>query len=172
MYSRPSAADSRFGANSYRLKPDENRRPNFSRSEPALSSFDVDMKDVSATSGRVYRASPAPPTASSSFGQNRQALRERPTGTYRPSAISRLMAPTASSLAHRTTSRLTPSSSNGSTMPSYARPTASSTIGRHQVSRIPSAPTKKSTYGSGTNRFQSSVSASAASSMPRRSSVL
>ncbi|CAI5712274.1 unnamed protein product [Peronospora farinosa] len=174
MYSRPSAVDSRFGtpvigANSFRLKSDENRRPNFNRVEDSSGSVDIDMKDASATSGRFHRPSPAPSTSSSTYGQDRQALRECTTGTtYRSPATSRLMAPTASSLAHRKAPRLAPRSAPGS-IPSYARPTASSATGRHQASRIPSAPTK-STYGSSTNRVQSATSTSAARPVSHQSS--
>lgn len=66
------------------------------------------------------------------------------------------MAPTASSLAHRSAPRASPTSS-GST-PSYARPTASSTTGRFQGTRVPSAPTKPT----GASRFQSATTGSTA----------
>ncbi|RQM16632.1 hypothetical protein DD237_001276 [Peronospora effusa] len=174
MYSRPGAVDSRFGtrvtgANSFRLKSDENRRPNFNRVEVSSGSVDIDMKDASATSGRFHRPSPAPSTSSSTYGQDRQALRECTTGTtYRSPATSRLMAPTASSLAHRKAPRSAPRSAPG-LIPSYARPTASSATGRHQASRIPSAPTK-STYGSSTNRVQSATSTSASRPVSHQSS--
>ncbi|KAL4144279.1 hypothetical protein PRNP1_013416 [Phytophthora ramorum] len=165
MYTRPGSADSRMGArptgaNSFRLRSDENRRPNFGRGQPSPSAADVDMKDASpssATSGRFQRPSPASAT-SSTFGYNRQGLHERATTSTRPTASSRLMAPTASSLAHRTT----PTSA-----PSYARPTASSATGRYRNSRIPGAPTKP-TYGSGTSRLQTATSGSATRPAPTR----
>ncbi|ETP51472.1 AUR protein kinase, variant 4 [Phytophthora nicotianae P10297] len=68
----------------------------------------------------------------------------------------RLMAPTASSLAYRTAS---PASAGS--VPSYARPTASSATGRYNGSRIPSAPTK-ATHNSGTSRFRTGASTSTA----------
>ncbi|KAG7391926.1 hypothetical protein PHYPSEUDO_003132 [Phytophthora pseudosyringae] len=95
MHSRPGAADSRFGArptgaNSFRLRSDENRRPNFGRGEPSPGSADVDMKDASpatpATSSRFQRATPtsaASTAAASAIGNNRQVLRERTTASYR-----------------------------------------------------------------------------------------
>jgi hypothetical protein len=100
MLSRPGAADPRFsarptGANSFRLRADENRRPNFSRS-PAAS--DVDMKDASpASTGALgrFRPSPASSAASFTFSYNRHALRERPTtSSYRSAATSALQAAT------------------------------------------------------------------------------
>ncbi|KAG6611266.1 AUR protein kinase [Phytophthora cinnamomi] len=166
MYSGASSTSaSRFGArptgaNSFRLRSDENRRPNFGRAEASPGSADVDMKDASpasAASGRLQRPSPA--ASSSASTASRQALRDRTAGGYRSTATSRLMAPTASSLAHRTAPRASPTSS-GST-PSYARPTASSATGRFQGTRIPSAPTKP-TYGTGASRFQSATTGSTA----------
>ncbi|ETI55470.1 hypothetical protein F442_01769 [Phytophthora nicotianae P10297] len=57
------------------------------------------MKDASpapsTSSGRFQRAAPS---SVSSFGHNRPALRERTSPSYRSTATSRLMAPTASSL--------------------------------------------------------------------------
>uniref|UniRef100_M4BB31 Protein kinase domain-containing protein n=1 Tax=Hyaloperonospora arabidopsidis (strain Emoy2) TaxID=559515 RepID=M4BB31_HYAAE len=126
------------------------------------------MKDAFASSNRYQRPSSASPTVSSTSSQSHPLSRERTTVTHTSSASSRLMAPTASSLAHRTASRLKSPSSTES-VPSYARPTASSATGRYQLSRIPSAPTK-STYGSSTSRCQSSTSASASSPMPIKSS--
>ncbi|GMF64983.1 unnamed protein product [Phytophthora lilii] len=76
----------------------------------------------------------------------------------------RLMAPTASSLAHRTAPR-SALSLTGS-VPSYARPTASSATGRYQGTRIPSAPTKAAPGGTG--RFQSATSGSASQPMTTR----
>ncbi|KAJ8524156.1 hypothetical protein ON010_g16962 [Phytophthora cinnamomi] len=166
MYSGASSTSaSRFGArptgaNSFRLRSDENRRPNFGRAEASPGSADVDMKDASpasAASGRLQRPSPA--ASSSASTASRQALRDRTAGGYRSTATSRLMAPTASSLAHRTAPRASPTSS-GST-PSYARPTASSATGRFQGTRIPSAPTKP-TYGTGASRLQSATTGSTA----------
>ncbi|KAE9361384.1 hypothetical protein PF008_g1086 [Phytophthora fragariae] len=162
-----SAAASRFGArptgaNSFRLRSDENRRPNFGRAEASPGSADVDMKDASpaaTASGWFQRSSPAVSTASSSASTNRQALRDRTTAGYRSTATSRLLAPTASSLAHRSAPRASPTSS--ASTPSYARPTASSTTGRFQGTRVPSAPTKPS-YGTGTSRFQSAATGSTA----------
>ncbi|KAI9989384.1 hypothetical protein PInf_019663 [Phytophthora infestans] len=142
------------------MRSDENRRPNFGRYEPSPDSADIDMKDASSAppvaSGRLQRASPSSVSSTASFGHNRQALRERSTASYRSTATSRLMAPTASSLAHRTVSP----ASTGS-VPSYARPTASSATGRHQASRIPSAPTK-AMYGGGTSRLRTATSSSTA----------
>ncbi|KUF82775.1 Aurora kinase A [Phytophthora nicotianae] len=131
------------------------------------------MKDASpapsTSSGRFQRAAPS---SASSFGHNRPALRERTSPSYRSTATSmsaavwlrkqtltfccRLMAPTASSLAHRTAS---PASAGS--VPSYARPTASSATGRYNGSRIPSAPTK-ATHNSGTSRFRTGASTSTA----------
>ncbi|ETL86643.1 AUR protein kinase, variant 1 [Phytophthora nicotianae] len=139
------------------MRTDENRRPNFGRGQPSPGSADVDMKDTSpapsTSSGRSQRAAPS---SASSFGHNRPALRERTSPSYRSTATSRLMAPTASSLAHRTAS---PASAGS--VPSYARPTASSATGRYNGSRIPSAPTK-ATHNSGTSRFRTGASTSTA----------
>ncbi|KAG3027351.1 hypothetical protein JG687_00002710 [Phytophthora cactorum] len=145
------------------MRSDENRRPNFGRGEPSPGAADVDMKvaslATSATSGQFQRAAPSPASSTASsftFGHNRQTLRERTTPSYRSTATSRLMAPTASSLAHRAVS---PASAGS--VPSYARPTASSATGRYHESRIPSAPTK-ATYGSGADRFRAGTSNSTA----------
>ncbi|ETM51687.1 hypothetical protein L914_04530 [Phytophthora nicotianae] len=78
-------------------------RTNHGRDEPSPGSADVvDMKDASpapsTSSGGFQRADPS---SASSFGHNRPALRERTSPSYRSTATSRLMAPTASSLAHR-----------------------------------------------------------------------
>ncbi|CAI5729877.1 unnamed protein product [Hyaloperonospora brassicae] len=177
MNARPhAAADARYsrrptGANAFRLKSDDSRRTNYSRSNSSTGSEDVDMSDASpAPSSRLQRpSSSASSTVSSTSSQSRHLLRERTANAHQSPATSRLMAPTASSLAHRTASRLKSPSETGS-VPSYARPTASSTTtGRHQVSRIPSTPTK-STYGSSTSRYQSATSASAARPAPAQSS--
>lgn len=94
MYSGASTSASRFGArptgaNSFRLRSDENRRPNFGRPEASPGSADVDMKDASpasSASGRFQRPSPAAAAAAA----NRQALRDRPTTSYRSTATSTL----------------------------------------------------------------------------------
>ncbi|KAG1699493.1 hypothetical protein DVH05_012906 [Phytophthora capsici] len=152
MYSRPGADSSRFGArptgaNSFRLRSDENRRPNFGQGAPSPGSADVDMKDASPATGR-FRTTPTPASSSTS-SHSRQALRERTTAGYRATSTSRLMAPTASSLGHRSVPRPSPTSTGS--VPSYARPTTSSTTGKYQGTRVPPAPMKA-------NRFQSASS--------------
>ncbi|KAI9914788.1 hypothetical protein PsorP6_008558 [Peronosclerospora sorghi] len=170
MYSRSGTAEARFGArsvgsNSFRLRTDENLRPKFRQTLASPVSVDVDMKDASspsATTLRFQRPTPALSSASSSSNQNRQLLHQPSTQTF---TSSRLMAPTASSLAHRTAPRQT--SPMDASVPSYSQSTFSSASGRQRISKIPSAPTK-STYGSRTSRFQSATSASVARPVPTK----
>eukprot|EP00644_Phytophthora_capsici_P017201 jgi/Phyca11/509649/fgenesh2_kg.PHYCAscaffold_48_\ len=93
MYSRPGADSSRFGArptgaNSFRLRSDENRRPNFGQGAPSPGSADVDMKDASPATGR-FRTTPTSASSSTS-SHSRQALRERTTAGYRATSTSAL----------------------------------------------------------------------------------
>ncbi|TDH67545.1 hypothetical protein CCR75_006925 [Bremia lactucae] len=156
---------------SFRQRPNENYRPSFGQRYPNLdtASVDVDMKDASSTpssiSGQYQRTTPSAVSTSASLstrtmGNNRHALHEQNVASYRSTTSSRLMAPTASSLAHRTNSF-----AYASSVPSYARPTASSATGRYQGSIMPSVPSKAA-YSTEASRFRPGTSILTASNRP------
>ncbi|CEG35094.1 Serine/threonine protein kinase [Plasmopara halstedii] len=151
---------------SFRLRSDENRRPNFGRSASSVSNttVDVDMKDASpapnAPFGRYHRAKLSSASSTASSSTYRQPFHGRNATSNRSMAASRLMAPTTSSLAHRVTPPV-----SSSLLPSYARPTANSTAGRYQGSRLPSATTKIS-YSTGASRLRSGTSSATAMNRP------
>ncbi|RLN97795.1 hypothetical protein BBJ28_00013665 [Nothophytophthora sp. Chile5] len=103
MFSRPGATDSRFGvrpttASSFRLRTDENRRPNFGRAASAAApagSTDVVMKDASPPSAGSTRFQPPFQSATSASSARTAAAGPSSvgsSGTRRSQASSSRMA--------------------------------------------------------------------------------